>query len=141
MNVEEFLRIAFFIEQFWLLLLNFFTGSQKERVFSIHRSVRKTFKCFFPIDFAFNMSMQCSERTPKPETIFYSVDFLAVIINRYFLFLYLKKHIAFMCVNTPLFLLPFIIFTVLLPFSINFEFNFGLNFNAVSFFHLNCKNR
>ena len=80
------LRTAFFIEHFWWHLLNFFTGSQKETVFSINHSVMKTFKCSFPIDFAFNMSIRCSERTPQPETIFYSVYFVAVIIYRYFLF-------------------------------------------------------
>ena len=46
---------------------------------------------------------------------------------------------AFTCVNPLLFLLPFIIFIVLLPFSLNFEFNFGLNFNTISPFHLNSK--
>ena len=97
------------------------------------------FKCSFSIDFAFNMSMRYLERTPKPEKIFYSVDFLTAIIYKYLLFLCMQKHIAFTCVNTPVFLLHFIIFTVLLPFSINFEFNFGLNFNTKSLFHLNCK--
>ena len=53
-----------------------------------------------------------------------------------------KTYIAFtmeICVNSLLFLLPFIIFTVLLSFSINFKFNSGLNFNTISLFYLNCK--
>ena len=45
---------SFSIEHLWWLLLNFFTGFQKEKAFSINRSVMKTFKCSFPIDFAFN---------------------------------------------------------------------------------------
>ena len=36
-------------------------------------------------------------------------------------------------------LLFFIIFIVLLPFSMNFEFKFDLNFNSISFFHVNSK--
>ena len=40
----------------------------KQKVFSINRSVTKTFKC--SIDFAFNMSIWSSERTAKPGTIF-----------------------------------------------------------------------
>ena len=43
------------------------------------------------------------------------------------------------CVNPVLFLLPFIIFIVLLPFSMNFKFNFVLNFNTLSHFHLDYK--
>ena len=66
-----------------------------KRVFSINRSVRKTFKCSFPIDFAFNMSMRCSERTPKPEKLLYRVDFLVVIIYRYFWFDYMQKTYSF----------------------------------------------
>ena len=101
----------------------------------------KTFKCSFPIDFAFNMSIRCSERTTQPETIYFSVNFLVVIINLYFFVcLYAKKtSIDFACVNPLLFLLLFIIFIVLLPFSINFKFNVCLNFNTMSLFHLNCK--
>ena len=45
---------------------------------------------------------------------------------------------VFTSVNPLLFLLPFI-FIVLLPFSMNFKFNFGLNFNTFRLFHLNCK--
>ena len=104
MIIVEFLRIASFIEHFRWPLLNFFTSSQKETVFSINRSVMKTFKC-----------------STDTETIFYSVDFLAVIILRY---------LSIFHINLPLLLLPFIIFIVLLLFSINFESNFGLNFRA-----------
>ena len=113
MIIVEFLRIASFIEHFRWPLLNFFTSSQKETVFSINRSVMKTFKC-----------------STDTETIFYSVDFLAVIILRY---------LSIFHINLPLLLLPFIIFIVLLLFSINFEFSFGSNFNTISLFHLNCK--
>ena len=88
-DIVEFLRIRFFIEHFWWLLLNFFTGCQKESVFSINGSVMKTVNCSFLIDFAFIMSIRCSERTPQPQTIFYRVDFLAVIIYLYFLFLFM----------------------------------------------------
>ena len=46
---------------------------------------------------------------------------------------------AFTCVNPLLFLLLFSIFNLLLLFSMNFKFNFGLNFNIMSLFHLNGK--
>ena len=99
----------------------------------------KTFKCSFPIDFAFNMSYDaqsvqhsqkqyflfvqfmsigCSERTTQPETIF-------------FVFLYAKIQLLLV------FLLSFSV-VVLLPFSMIFKFNFGLNFNIIRFY-LNCK--
>ena len=35
--------------------------------------------------------------------------------------------------------LLFIIFIVLLPFSINFKLSFCLNFNTISLLHLKCK--
>ena len=123
----------FFIEHFRWLLLNFSAGSQKETVFSINCSVRKTFKYSLSIDVAFNMSMWCSERTPKPETIFYRLGFLTVIIYRYFWFLYMQKIYSFYLCQPPLFLLPFTAFVVLLAFIINFKFNFGLNFNTITF--------
>ena len=127
-----FHRTAFF-------LLNFFTGSQKETVSSINCSAMKTLKCSFPFDFAFNVSYY-AQNVHQPKTIFYRVDFLVVVIYRYFLFLYTQKtYIIFTCVNPPLFLLPLKIFIVLLPFSVNFEINFALNFNTTSLFHLNCK--
>ena len=40
---------------------------------------------------------------------------------------------------TVCFLLPFIIFIVLLPFSMNFKFSFSLNFNTISLFQLSWK--
>ena len=126
---------SFFIENFWWLLLDFFTGSQKETIFSVNCSVMKTFKCSFSVDFLFNMWIRCSECTTQPEAMFYSVDFLIVIIYQYFLFLYMpkiKNYIACTCVNPPLLLLPIIIFIVLLLFGINFEFNFSLNFDTQS---------
>ena len=78
-NVAKFLRTAFFIKHLCCLLINIFTESQKETVFSINHSVMKTFRCSFPIDLAFNVSMRCSECTTQPETIFFSVDFLVAI--------------------------------------------------------------
>ena len=56
----------------------------------------------------------------------------------FFVFLY-AKNITFTCVSLLLFLLFFIIFIALLPFSMNFEVKFDLNFNSISFFHVNCK--
>ena len=73
----------------------FYWIQKQKTFFSINSSVRKTFKCSFPIDFAFNTSMRCSERTPKPETILYSKNFLAVIIYWYFLFVYIHKTYTF----------------------------------------------
>ena len=63
------------------------------------------------------------------------------IIQIFLVCLYAKKisYIAFTCVNSLLFLFPFITFIILLPFSPNFEFNFGLDFNAMSLLHLSCK--
>ena len=87
---EIFKNSFFFL---WWLLLNFFTESQKETVFSINRSVMRTFKCPFPVDLAFNMSIRCSERTTQPETIFFSVDFLVVITDQYFLFVYMQEKL------------------------------------------------
>ena len=93
-------------------------------------------KCSFPIDFAINMSAWCSERTTQPETIPFS---LVVTVYWYiYIFLY-AKNITFICVSPLLLLLFFIIFIVLLPFSMNFEFKFDLNFNSISFFHVNSK--
>ena len=104
----------------------------------------KAFKCYFPIWF------WCSECTTQPETMFFSVDFLCdnmsiVPLSWYidFVCLYAKKkkknYIVFTCVNSLLFLLPFIIFIVLLSFIINFRFNFFLDFHTISLFHLNWK--
>ena len=64
------------------------------------------------------MSIGCSERTTQPETIF-------------FVFLYAKIYLLLV------FLLSFSV-VVLLPFSMIFKFNFGLNFNIIRFY-LNCK--
>ena len=48
-------------------------------------------KCFFPINSVFNMSIWCSDRTTQREKIFFSVNFIAVRIYRYFLFVYMQK--------------------------------------------------
>ena len=69
--------------------------------------------------------------------MYFNEDFL-VVIHQYFLFVYMQRK-TFTCVNPLLFLLPFIIFIVLLPFRMNFKSNFGLNFNTKAFFHLNCE--
>ena len=100
----------------------------------------KTFKCLLPIDLAFIMPMRCSEHSTQLETIFFSEDFL-VVIHQYFAFVYIqiKAYTTFTRVNPFLFLLPFIIFIVLLPFGMNFKSNFGLNFYTIVFFHLKCK--
>ena len=83
----------FFIDNLWWLLLNFFTEFQKETIFSINDSVMKTFRCSLPIDFAFKMSIQCSERTTQSEKMFFIIDFLVVTIYQNFLFVYTRKFI------------------------------------------------
>ena len=89
--------------------------------------------------------MRYSERATQPEPTFFSVDFSVVTIYRYFLFVNMQKiknkktYIAFTCVNPLLSLFSFIIFILLLPFSMNFKSNFGLNLNTINLFHLNCK--
>ena len=67
------------------------------------------------------MTIRYSERTPRPETVLYSVDFTCKK----------KTYIAFTCVNPPLFLL-LLLFLLFYPLQ---EFNFDLNFNLVSLFH------
>ena len=74
-----------------------------------------------------------SERTTQPKQYFFSVDFLFVIIYQNFFFVYMQKY-SFSCVNPLLFLLPFVNFIVLLPLSMIFRSNFGLNFNTVRAF-------
>ena len=102
----------------------------------------KTFKCLLPIDLAFIMPMRCSEHSTQLETIFFSEDFLVVVIHQYFAFVYIqiKAYTTFTRVNPFLFLLPFIIFIVLLPFSMNFKSNFGLNFYTISLFSFKMQN-
>ena len=70
-----------------------FHAVKKKKIFLINRSVLNTFKCSFPIDVAFNMSIRFSERTAQPETIFFGVDFLVVKVYRYFLFVYVQKKL------------------------------------------------
>ena len=98
----------------------------KRSSFFYNSTVMKAFKYSFPIHFAFNMSIRCSERATQPETIFFNVNFFVIIIYRYFLFVFMQKrqtYVAFICVNPPvLFLL--IIFIVLLPYSMNSKFSF-----------------
>ena len=109
-----------------------------EKAFLIKHSVIKAFKCSFPIYLAFKMSIRCSERTTQSETIFFRVDFFVVIMHQYLLFVYMlkKTYITFACVNPILFLIPFIIFIVLLPFSMNFRFNFRFEYSWIAKFHL-----
>ena len=101
----------------------------------------KTFKCLLPIDLAFIMPMRCSEHSTQLETIFFSEDFL-VVIHQYFAFVYIqiKAYTTFTRVNPFLFLLPFIIFIVLLPVGMNFKSNFGLNFYTISLFSFKMQN-
>ena len=98
----------------------------KRSSFFYNSTVMKAFKYSFPIHFAFNMSIRCSERATQPETIFFNVNFFVIIIYRYFLFVFMQKrqtYVAYICVNPPvLFLL--IIFIVLLPYSMNSKFWF-----------------
>ena len=54
-----------FIDNFWWLLLNVFTESQKEKVFSINRSVMKTFKCSFPVDLICQYDAQNVQHSQK----------------------------------------------------------------------------
>ena len=77
------------------------------------------------IDLAFIMLKRCSKHTTQLETIFFSEVFPVVVIHQYYLFIYRqrKTYIAFTCVNPLLFLLPFIIFIVLLPFTMNSKLN------------------
>ena len=100
-------------------------------------SVMRTFKYSFPIDFVFNISIWCSERTTQPEKIFFIVDFLVVIIIKFNIScLFICKNIAFTYANPLLFLLPFIIFVVLLPFSMICKINSGLSSNTIRLFYL-----
>ena len=131
-NIAKILRTAFFIDHLPWLFLNFFIESKK-----INHPVMKTLKCFFPIDFAFIISMWCSERPIQPEPMMFSLDFL---IYSYFLFVYMQKtYVDFTCINLLLFLFHYIIFIVLFPFSMNFKSNSILNFNTINLFHLNSK--
>ena len=84
-NIVKFEEQYFYRPPLVTPLLNFFTESQKETIFSIKDLFMKTFKC------SFNMSIRCSERTTQPETIIFSIDFPVVMIYRYFLFVYMQK--------------------------------------------------
>ena len=48
-----------------------------------------------------------------------------------------KAYVDFTCINPLLFLFYYIIFIVLLPFSMNFKSNSILKFNTINLFHLN----
>ena len=64
----EYCRIfknSFFIDNFWWLLLNVFTESQKETVFSMNRSVMKMFKCSFPINLICQYNAQNVQHSQK----------------------------------------------------------------------------
>ena len=64
----------------------------------------------------------------------FSENFLAVVIHQYFVFVYMQRitYMAFPCVNLLLFLLPFIMFNVLLPFCINWKPNFKISFGFLT---------
>ena len=72
-----------------------------------------------------------------------SVDFLVIIIHRYFLYAKKKKLIQFslwrFVLNLFCLYSIFIILIVLPAFSIIFKFSFSLNLITVSLFHLNWK--
>ena len=112
----------------------FILNSKRNSLF-VKSLVMKTFKFPLPIDIAFITPIRCSEHLTQLETMFFSEDFLVVVIHQYFSFVYIqiKTYIAFTCVNPLLFLLPFI-FIVLLPFIMSFKSNFGLNFYTISLF-------
>ena len=101
----------------------FILNSKRNSLF-VKSLVMKTFKCPLPIDLAFITPIRCSEHLTQLETMFFSEDYL-VVIHKYFSFVYIqiKTYIAFTCVNPLLFLLPFIIFIVLLPFTMNSKLN------------------
>ena len=110
----KFLRAAFFTENPWWLLLKFFQLIPKRNKKKINRLVLKMFKCPFLIDLAFIILIRCSEHTIQLETIFFSEDFLVVVIHQQNLVIYMqrKTYIAFTCVNPISFysLLLFLLF-------------------------------
>ena len=134
MNIAKFPRIAFLennlCDSSLSLLLNFFYLIPKRN------SLLDKSPIFpFPTDLAFIMPIRCSEHTTQRETLFFSeYSLLPQYINISCLFVRKEKLIAFTCVNPLLFLLPFIIFILLLPFSMNFKSKFGLNLNTISLY-------
>ena len=128
MNIPKFLTTTSFIDQPWWLAVNFFTESQKETTILINGSVTKGLICQYDAQ-----NVQHSQKQH------FSCGFpCGHNMSKFLVWLY-AKYIAFTCVNLLLFLLPFIVFIVLLPFSMNFKFNLGLNFITIRLFHLNCK--
>ena len=84
----------------WWLHSNFFNESQKETDFLINGN--EDVKCSFPVNFVFNMSTWCSDRSTQPETIFFSVDFLFFIVYLY-MFVYMKKYSFYLCKSPSVF--------------------------------------
>ena len=113
----EIFNNNFFIDH----LVNSFTKSQKEMA-QLSRRLN--------ILSQLNLHLTCqydAQKQHSQKPYFFSVDFLDVIIYQNFLLL-IRKDINFNFVNPLLFLLPFIIFFVLLSFSMISKFNFGWNF-------------
>ena len=121
-----------FKNHLWWLLMYFFTEYQKEMA-QLWRRLNILSKLILHLICQYDA--QDAQHSQKQ--YFFSVDFLVVKIYQNFSIT--CKNIAFTCVNALLLLLPFIIFIVLLPFSMIFEFNCGLNFNNIRLFYLNCK--
>ena len=68
---------------------------------------------------------------------FFSEAFLVVVIHQYFFFIHVQiKTLIPFCFCS----LSLITFIVVLPFFMNFKYNFGLNFNTISLFLLKLKN-
>ena len=105
----------------------------------------KTFKCSLPIDLY--LICQCDAQNvqhSQNQHFLVWISLLSQFIDISCLLICKKKnkkktYIAFTCVHPLLSLFSFIIFILLLPFSMNFKSNFGLNLNTINLFHLNCK--
>ena len=95
----------------------------------------KMFRCPFPIDLAFLCQYDAQNIQHSQRQIFQR-GFPCCRNTSIFLF-YSCANKNF---NSLLFLLSFITFVVVLPFFMNFKYNFGLNFNTISLFLLKLKN-
>ena len=73
--------------------MNFFTESQKEtkKVFLINGSVMKTLNVLSQLILDSVCQDDAQNVQKQPETIFFSVDFLVVIVYRYLLFVDMQK--------------------------------------------------
>ena len=73
--------------------MNFFTESQKEtkKVFLINGSVMKTLNVLSQLILHSVCQDDAQNVRKQPETIFFGVDFLVVIVYRYLLFVDMQK--------------------------------------------------